>query len=104
MHRVSHARRICETPLFGRVQDWLSVDPVWIESQAVNRPVVISPIKAPIARYGGLADVRERAQCWWNRAVVDEVVPDPELKQLHSRERICQIDVLPQLSGEIDNH
>src|SRR4029450_645921 len=61
------------------------------------------PIKGPGARDRGFADVWQRAQRWRNRAVVDQVLGNSKLKQLHSRKRICQIDVLPQLSREIDN-
>src|SRR4029450_6550637 len=62
------------------------------------------PIKGPGARDRGFADVWQRAQRWRNRAVVDQVLGNSKLKQLHSRKRICQIDVLPQLSSEIDNN
>ena len=52
-------------------------------------------IKAPVARHGGLTDIRQRAQRRRNRAVVDEMLSDSELKQLQTRERVREIKVLP---------
>ena len=40
VHHVGSPGRICENPLLGGAQNWAGVDPVGIEDQTVDRPMV----------------------------------------------------------------
>ena len=80
VHGMGLVGRICEGPLLSGAQRWLGVDTVRIESQAVDRPMPRGLIKAPVARHRRLTDIRQGAQRWWDRAVIDEVLSDAELK------------------------
>ena len=94
MYGMHLSGRICEDPFLGGSQRWLGVNTVRIESQAVNRPMPRCLIKAPIARYRGLPDIWQGAEGWRDRAVVDDVLSNTELKQRHTREHIREIKVL----------
>jgi hypothetical protein len=61
-------------------------------------------IKAPVARDRGFSDIWQRAQRWRNRAVIDEMLSDAELKQWRTREQIREIDGLSYFSREIDDN
>ncbi len=84
VYRVWLAGWVCENPLLSRAQHRPGINTVWIESQAVNCPVVCRPIKAPVARHSGLPDIWHGAEGWRDRAVIDDVLRDTELKQLHT--------------------
>ena len=94
VHGMRLSRRVGKDPLLSSAKDGPGVDAIWIEPQAVNRPVARRLVKAPVARHRGLADIWQRAQHWRDRAVVDEVLSDTELKQRYTREQIREIDVL----------
>ena len=91
MHGMGLVGRICEDPFLGGAQRGLGVDTVRIESQAINRPMPRCLIKAPIARYRGLPDIWHRSEGWRDRAVVDDVLSNTELKQRHTSEHIREI-------------
>ena len=94
VHGMGLVGRICEDPLLGGAQRWLGVNTVGIEPLPVDRPMPRCLIKAPIARYRGLPDIWHRKEGWRDRAVVDDVLSNTELKQQHTGEHIREIEVL----------
>ena len=94
VHCMGLVGRICEDPLLGGAQRWLGVDTVGIEPLPVDRPMPRCLIKAPITRDRGLPDIWHRKEGWRDRAVVDDVLSNTELKQRHTAEHIREIEVL----------
>src|SRR5215467_13564011 len=104
MHHVCLCGRICEDPLLSSSQHRPGINTVRVKCQTIDRPVSCCLIKTPVPCHRWFTNIWHWPERCRYCAVIDELLSDPELKQLRAGQRIRERQGLPQFTDEIDNN